>query len=93
MTTEEVTTILVRANTWLSGPGANLPGAAAARHGIANLAAPQAHHQLPSPNDNNELIERVISEGEFLRNPSVPNATHVDELRAAVTAAIQHAVS
>jgi hypothetical protein len=92
MTRDEMTSALVKADAWLNGHGARLPGAAAAKQGIANLAGPHRHGEFRPAEGPTELIEMIASEGEFRRDPSVSIDQHRENLRAAATAAIGHAL-
>lgn len=72
---------------WLFSSG--LPGAFAAREGIANVIALVVMGEV-SPNDLDDLASIVEDQGQSMREAGVTPETHQAQLRAAVQAAFEH---
>jgi hypothetical protein len=87
VTRDEATSRLDSASEWLEGLGATHPGAAAAKRAIASFLGSFVSGALNTPEDDEELIQMLISEGKIYLPPST-SKRQVREFEDAVASAV-----
>jgi hypothetical protein len=80
------------AHRWLDGPGATLPGAASAKRAISSLNAPFTAGAFHAPEDEQELVDMILFEGQLHRDPALSEKRYMRVLSDAVEAAIAAAM-